>query len=225
MKKEDKAFKDDAELDGACKSFIVDRLKFEDELEWPLLRDISDPAPPSSSSTSTSDEEPHKERMAVFMKLTGDEVFSNSLEVKCPRNYKGLGISMSSFRPKPLSKEAIKKKEAAAAAAASTAVVITSSIDESKVMSIGKNDTNDNALNSGQGEIDISSDPDDGTGKESTDISARTSDPSDKKVANIPTPTPKTQKTAATATSNTSPNKKVAAGSGASAVKAVKGKK
>ena len=54
MKKEDKAFNDDAELDAVCKVFIVDRLKFEDELEWPLLRDISDPAPPPSSEVNTA---------------------------------------------------------------------------------------------------------------------------------------------------------------------------
>ena len=226
MKKEDKAFNDDAELDAVCKVFIVDRLKFEDELEWPLLRDISDPAPPPSSSSSVaiSDEDPHKERMAIFMKLSGDEAFSNSLEVKCPRNYKGLGISMSSFRPKPLSKEAInKKKEAAAEAAAKAAAVeapaTTNAADEPDTVGTGAVAAGDN-----NDKNNLNNHPSDDLNNDSAPVSDTSGDT--KEVAKSTTPTSaKTQKAATATTPNASPNKKVAAGSGASAVKAAKAKK
>ena len=221
-KKDAKAFKNDSELDAASIAFIQERLNIVAESEWPLLRDISESAPPSSSAVATSDEEPHRERMAIFMKLSGDEGFSNSLEVKCPRNYKGLGISMSSFRPKPLLKDAIKKKEAAAAV---IEVPVASNSTETLVVTDGGvDDATKKAIND-----DSSKKDSDAMGNEPTDASNSgdkielvASAPTGVKGRNIDS---KTQPNAAKTTPNPSPNKKLPVGSGAAAVKAVRVKK
>ena len=142
VKKAESKFSSDSELDKATMAFLSQRLNIgSDPIEWPVLRalgsDTADEKPKAEGSTpiltnahegeaslAAADEPaPHKERMVVFMVLTGDETFGRTMEVRCPDRYDLSGLeNIHAFPPllEPTASELKSEEETAVSDEAQT---------------------------------------------------------------------------------------------------------